>query len=296
MILFIVAIVVLIAGVAMHVVLKHEELEMAKAVLAFSLVVSLVLGGISCTVKVPTGHTGIVTTFGRVEDGTLDAGISFKLPWQKVVKMDNRVQKQTIELSCFSADIQEVSMVYTVNYQIDKENAQNIYRTVGTDYYNTAVAPCITEAVKIVTAQYTAEELVANRSNLAMAIEQELAEKLIQYDVELVSTSIEDMDFTDAFTNAVEEKQIATQNKLTAETNAETARIEAQAEADIKVIEAEAEADALLIRAEAEAEANEKIAASLTDGVLQKMYYETWNGELPTVYGGDGNLIQLPIE
>jgi regulator of protease activity HflC (stomatin/prohibitin superfamily) len=296
MILFILAILVLAAGVVMFVGGKDENPAAAKAVVAGALVISLVLGGVSCAVNVPTVHTGIITTFGRVEDKTLDAGISFKLPWQRVIKMDNRMQKQTVELFCFSADIQEVSMVYTVNYQIDKENAQNIYRNIGVNYYNTAVAPCITEAVKIVTAQYTAEELVANRSSLAIAIEEELAEKLMQYDVELVSTSIEDMDFTDAFTNAVEEKQIATQNKLTAETNAETARIEAQAAADIKVIEAEAEADALLIRAEAEAEANEKIAASLTDSVLQKMYYETWNGELPTVYGSDGNLIQMPVE
>ena len=43
---------------------------------------------------------------------------------------------------------------------------------------------------------------------------------------ELVSTSIEDMDFTDAFTNAVEEKQVAQQNKLRAETEAEKAKIE----------------------------------------------------------------------
>lgn len=295
MLFFILGILILLAGVFVF-IFNLANPQINKSILIVALVVAIILTGISCVVKVPTGHTGIITTFGRVEDRTLDAGISMKLPWQNIVKMDNRIQKQTVELYCFSSDIQEVSMVYTVNYQIDKENAQNIYRTIGVNYYDTAVAPGIMEAVKIVAAQYTAEELVANRSALAIGIEEELATRLAQYDVQLVSTSIEDMDFTDAFTNAVEEKQIATQNKLTAETNAETARIEAQAEADIKVIEAEAEADALLIRAEAEAEANDKIAASLTPAVLEKMYYETWNGELPTVYGRDGTLIQMPTE
>lgn len=83
---------------------------------------------LSCYVSVPTGHTGVVTTFGSVEDYTLEAGMHFKLPWQEVIKMDNRVQKNTQDLSCFSSDIQEVSMTYTVNYQISKLDAMTIYK------------------------------------------------------------------------------------------------------------------------------------------------------------------------
>ena len=66
----------------------------------------LVCGGIVATV--PTGHTGILTTFGKVEDITLEAGVHFKLPVQKVVVMDNRTQVAKITLTCFSSDIQEV--------------------------------------------------------------------------------------------------------------------------------------------------------------------------------------------
>ena len=89
---------------------------------------------LGCIKTVPTGSTGIVTTFGRIENITLDAGIHFMSPWKKVVNMDNRTQKQSIEMQCFSSDIQEVSVVYTVNYQINKSNAQEIYRTIGTEY------------------------------------------------------------------------------------------------------------------------------------------------------------------
>ena len=85
---------------------------------------------------VPTGSTGIVTTFGRIENITLDAGIHFMVPWKKVVNMDNRTQKQSIEMQCFSSDIQEVSVIYTVNYQINKANAQEIYRTIGKEYFD----------------------------------------------------------------------------------------------------------------------------------------------------------------
>ena len=140
----------------------------------------------SCYVSIPAGHTGVVTTFGSVENYTLEAGMHFKLPWQEVIKMDNRVQKSTQDMSCFSSDIQEVSMTYTVNYQISKQDAMTIYKTIGIGYYDTVIAPCITESVKIVTAQYTAEDLVSSRSLMASQIEEVLSQKLAAYNIELV--------------------------------------------------------------------------------------------------------------
>ena len=67
-----------------------------------------VAGGIK---SVPTGHTGVVTTFGKVEDYTLEAGIHFINPISRVIKIDNRTQKETVEFSAFSSDIQEVEVV-----------------------------------------------------------------------------------------------------------------------------------------------------------------------------------------
>lgn len=265
------------------------------AVLIIILVLLAAVIFFSCVTTVPTGHTGVVTTFGSVEDYTFDSGVHFKLPWQNVVMMDNRIQKQTVNLSCFSSDIQEVTMTYTVNYQINKANAQNIYKNIGTDYYNTVIIPCITESTKVITAKYSAEDLVSERTNLASAIETELAAKLELFNVELVSTSIEDMDFTDAFTNAVEEKQVAQQNKLRAETEAQRAKIEAEAAAEVARIEAQAEADAQLIRAQAEAEANRLISESITNDILYNKFIDVWNGELPMVTGSDGNLINIPL-
>jgi len=274
---------------------KNLKTKQIIAIVVVLLILAAAGAVVACITTIPTGHTGVVTTFGSVEDYTFDAGVHFKLPWQKVVMMDNRIQKQTVNLSCFSSDIQEVTMVFTVNYQINKANAQVIYKTIGIDYYNTVIVPCINESTKVVTAKYSAEDLVSERTNLAYEIETELSEKLELYNVEVVSTSIEDMDFTDAFTNAVEEKQVAQQNKLRAETEAETLKIEAEAAAEVKRIEAQAQADAKLIEAEAEAEANRKVAESITDNILYNKFIDSWNGELPMVSGSDGNLINIPI-
>lgn len=56
--------------------------------------------------------------------------------------------------------------------------------------------------------------------------------------------------------------------------------------------EAQAKADAIILEAEAQAEANRKLAESLTDEILKKLYYDKWDGKLPVYVGGeDGNVI-----
>jgi regulator of protease activity HflC (stomatin/prohibitin superfamily) len=148
------------------------------------IIIFVVATASACYASIETGHTGVVTIFGKVENYTLDAGIHIKAPWQTVVQMDNRVQKATVKLECFSSDIQEVSCVYTMNYQINKANAQEIYKTVGKDYYDTVITPNVAESVKTIMAHYTAENLVGNRDSLASEIETLLGSQLEKYNIE----------------------------------------------------------------------------------------------------------------
>ena len=291
----IIAALILLAGIALHIILKGKgKKTLAGLALAAAVIICAGAVALSCVQTVPTGHTGVVTTFGRVENTTLDSGVHFVMPWQNVVKMDNRVQKNTVDMPCFSSDIQEVNLTYTINYQIKKSDAQNIYRTIGVDYYQTVIQPCITESVKVVTARYTAEQLVGKRDELAAAIETDLTDKLLHYNIEVVSTSIENMDFTDAFTDAVEAKQVAQQNKLRAETEAEQKVVEAKAAAEVRKVNADAAAYELLAKAEAEAEANRKISESLTQELINYTYAQSWNGKLPTVMTGSDNSM-IPV-
>lgn len=240
---------------------QHNPLKQYSGVTFIGAVVlCLLLTFFGCTASVTTGNTGVVTTFGKVENYTLEAGFHIKAPWHTVTEMDNRVQKTTISLSCFSADIQEVSMVYTLNYQIDKANAQEIYKTVGVNYYATIIEPTISEAVKVATAQYTAEQLVQTRSDLAMAVEDLLRTNLSKYNIKVSSTAIEDMDFTDAFTTAVENKQVAEQKKKQAEIEQAQALAQAENDKKIAMTNAEAAAEVAKIQAQADMEVA-KIAA-----------------------------------
>lgn len=53
----------------------------------------------------------------------------------------------------------------------------------------------------------------------------------------------------------------------------------------------EAEAKAKIMDAEAQAKANALLSESLTPELLEKMYYEKWDGKLPTIYGSDATSI-----
>jgi len=161
------------------------------------------------------------------------------------------------------------------------------------------------EITKGVFSKYTAENLVSYRQVLSDTIRDTLAEELTPYGINVISVSIENIDFTDAFTDAVEAKQVAAQKKLQAEIEqsqktmeaqqqAEREKIAAQAKADVAKINADADAYAVKIRAEAEAEANKLISESLTDALIRSNEIKAWDGKLPTFISGEGSTT-LPI-
>jgi regulator of protease activity HflC (stomatin/prohibitin superfamily) len=262
--------------------------------------VILAVIGLTCTTSVQTGYTGIVTTFGRVEDVTLEAGLHFKSPFQKIIIMDNREQKTSFTTEAFSSDIQQVNVVGSINYAINKSTAMNLFKEVGTDYFNKLVYPRMLEITKGVFSKYSAENLIASRQLLSENIRDGLHEELKDYGINVISLSIENLDFTDAFTDAVEAKQVAAQRKLQAEIEqqqktmetqqaAERQRINAEAEASVAKINADADAYAVKVRSEAEAEANKKIAESLTENLIRFNEIKAWDGKLPVYIGGSGS-------
>ncbi len=255
----------------------------------------------SCMSVVPTGHTGIQTTFGRVNDGTLDAGLVWHAPWINVVNMDNREQRVPFTLQAFSKDIQQVDIQGSINININKATAMNLYREVGIDYVNIFVTPRIQEDVKIVIARYTAEDLISNRQAASDTIYELIKEELTEKGINVISLALENVDFTDAFEAAVEAKQVATQEKQRAQTEQERMTMEEEAAANRAVIVANAEAEKAKIAAQAdlevvkiqaeaalyagekEAEMNKRISEALTPELIRYYWIKQWNGKLPTV-------------
>ena len=274
-----------------------------------ALLVVILLGDSFATV--PVGSTGILLTFGKVEDGkALSEGLHIKLPLvQRIVSMDNRVKKLELNTEAFSKDIQTVSATLAVNYRLQAEKSFAIYKTHGTQYEQNIIVPATHEVLKSVCAQYTAEELISKRAESSDMMRDELDGKLSGMGITVTDFNIIDFDFSDEFINAVEAKQVAEQVKKKAATENETAiaqaerekqvsikqseaeaervRIEAEAQAQSTLIAAQAQADAVKLAADAEAYRMQNEGKYVSDSLIDKILAENWDGKLPNVVGGD---------
>ena len=242
----------------------------------------LVIGvAISCFTVVSAGHTGVVLTFGAVEDTVLEEGLHFKIPFiQRVVQMNNRTQKIETEGSSSSKDLQIISYVVAVNYHVRSEASASLYQNVGKDYGTVIIVPAIQESIKAVSAQYTAEELITKRQAVGDQIKEALSEKINQYGLTVEIFNIVNFDFSEEFNAAVEAKQTAQQNALKAEQD--LARIEVEAKQ--KITQAEAEAESIRLIQEALAKSPDYV---------DYIKWSKWNGELPTVMSDSGVLISM---
>jgi regulator of protease activity HflC (stomatin/prohibitin superfamily) len=273
-------------------------------ILAFGFIDAVEPNGYGFFSKVGNGKVAVVTRFGKAQDETLEAGPHFKPFFTTLHPMSIQTQTMQTTLSAFSSDIQQVNTTVTLNYNIDKTNAVTLYREVGSGYEKTLMAPRVQEDVKIVFSRYTAENLVQKRDVLSTEILDLLQEYLAPYGINVTAVAIEDIDFTDAFTNAVEAKQVATQEKLTAQTQQERLTMEAEAQAERETIAAQAQAErnkiaadaeayAIKTKAEAEAEANAKVAASLSDALIDYVRAQAWDGKLPTITGDTPTIVDM---
>lgn len=259
-----------------------------------AIIVFIVLAGLLTSVTtVSAGHTGVITTFGKVSSTILSEGMHFKAPWQRVVKVDNRIVKLTVETEGSTKDLQTVSTELAVNYRIDATKSYAIIKNVGQTYEDTLVTPATNEVLKAVMAKYSAEECITKRAALSDEMVSSINEKLNKQGIFVEDINIVNFNFSKELNDAIEAKQVAEQNKLKAQTDKEKAIIEAQAEAEKKKIAAEAEATATLTKAKAEAEANKKLNDSLSKNVIEYNKVRKWNGELPKVSGSSGTMIDF---
>lgn len=276
---------------------------------------------------VNTGELAVVKNMGKITH-VRDAGTNFDL-WfiNQYQKYDTKVQNVDITTAAYSSDAQTMDIAMTLQYQIMPDKVIDIATQYGSlEVLQSRIQSIAIEKTKAVLSSYKAMDIIAQRSQISPAVEVAIKDAIgNDYFVKVNTVVISNIDFSDAFEAAVEDKMIAEQAKLKAEYDNETkvaqAKAEAEAkkaaaaaeaeakvlanEAEIRVAEAqaaaklkeaqaqkaiaEAEAEALKIKAQAEAEANRIIAESITQELLDKILAENWDGKLPDTYVGDGS-------
>ena len=211
--------------------LKNEngivDLRIILGIIIFIVIIILILLFSSIT-TVPTGYVGIKTRFGQVQDDMIQEGFNFKAPFiESIVKIDCRTQKYEVQTEASSKDLQKISnLKVVVNYNVDKTKANSLYQEVGKDYQTILIEPAILESIKQGISQYTAEETITKRSEVADKILELLKGKLETRGVLVSALNITDLSFSEEFDKAVEEKQIVEQETQKAQYELEKAKVE----------------------------------------------------------------------
>jgi regulator of protease activity HflC (stomatin/prohibitin superfamily) len=251
-----------------------------------------------------TGEVAVVKHLGKVTH-VRDAGTCFD-PWMvnSYAKYDTKVQNVDVTTMAYSSDAQTMDIAMTLQYQIMVDKVMDIATQYGSlKTLEGRIQSIAIEKTKSVLSGYKAMDIIANRATISPAVEQAIKDAIgEEYFVNVTAVVLTNIDFSDAFELAVEEKMIAEQAKLKAdyENQTKVAQAEAEAQAKLKAAEAEieiakAQAEAKKIAAEAEAAANKTIADSITPEILEKMFYEMWNGELPKVMGNGEYILPSDI-
>ena len=263
-----------------------------------------IMGGlISSCETIDSGERGVKVTWGKVDENQiLTEGLNFKIPiMQKIVPYSIRTQKLEMKTAAFTKDIQNVQLDMVVNYSIDPNAVTKIYKQYGTNVEELVIKPTILDEVKNDLGKWEAAQLVENREKSSTTIEERLRAELAKKHIKVIDFRYRDIDFSDEFERAIEEKVTAGQKVLTErnrsaqeEEKSRQAVIRAEAEAKKIGLMAKANADATKIQAEAEAEALRLKSSALTDNVLILSGIERWNGQLPQVItGNSGQILDL---
>lgn len=278
-----------------------------------------ILIGIAATILgnsfkiIPTGYTGVRTTFGQINATVATKGWNWKIPFiEKIALVNNKQQDFTIDSKIWG-ETKEKTPVYAtdivITCQINENSSAWLYANV-TNLKSIIDDKLVASALKSAMVELTVET-VTNRSyvepllvdKLQMAVNEKYSENAII----IKNAVINNMDFEESYNQAIAEKSIASQNRqkqaienetavAKAEADKKVAIAKAEADAESKRITAEADAQAALTRAEAEAEANRKLSESLTEAIIKNKTIEKWDGNLPIVNGDSTPIVSIPMD
>ena len=258
-----------------------ENKNIIKLVVICTILLVVIIVVCNCFKSIPTGYVGVKTQFGKVQDTVLHEGLNGKVPFiEKIVLMNCKTQKCEYTMETSTKDLQVISnFKIAVNYNVNADKANELYRTVGESYEQVIVEPAIYESVKYGTSNYTAEEMVTMRGVVSDTIWEILKHKLEDKGISITAVSILNLDFSDEYDQAIEKKQVVEQQTKTSQLELEKAKIDNE-----KKIE----------NAKTEAEVMKQQNSQITENTLKlkelevkEKFLEKWNGSLPTTMLGD---------
>lgn len=224
---------------------------------------------------VGVGERGVKVTLGKVSPQSYTEGIHLITPFiSKIKNMDVKTQKTYIETDLYTKDIQQAKISYVINYNLQPQNAHNMYREVGPGYVDNILMPVVEGTIKDVIGRWNAQDLVANREAATIDILAKLQKQLEPRYINVTGFQITDINYSGVFEKAIESKVTAEQEAL----KAKNRTVQIQEEAKQKIISAEAEAKSMAIRAN---------ALTQNKALVEYEAVQKWDGKMPEYMMGN---------
>ena len=242
----------------------------------------LLFVGSMCIVTIPSNTVGIKwSMINGTSEETLDEGIAFKSPFDKVYTLQTTVQEQNMSFIVQTKDAQFLTVEANVKFQVNKVNAFKVYKrhTTIDNLKVNVMSNYAQKSMSTVVTGYNIIDVLGEKQNeVYTLVTDELTKKLEAEGVNLVELTIKDMDAGEDIEKAIKAEAVQQKAVETARQKQEQAKIEAETK---------------LIQAEGEAKANAAKTKALTDEVLAEMWINKWNGVLPSVSGSEGIMIDV---
>lgn len=229
---------------------------------------------------VNSGEKAVILQFGAV-DRIASEGLHFKIPFIEQRQIySTRIQKfETTDAVAGSKDLQVVHTNLSINYAINGNNLKWIYTNLRDDFTVSIIEPRVNDIFKAVTAKYNAEELITKRESVKSNIEDLIKKDLKKYSILVDNVAITNFKFSKEFDNAIEAKQVAEQEALTAKNQLDRIKVEAEQ----KIASAQAEAEALRLQKQEITPDLIKLRAI----EVQNRWIAKWDGKTPTTVLSD---------
>ena len=243
----------------------------------------LVALGMNCITFVSANTVGVkYSAFNGTSKETLNEGLHFKTPFDKIYEIDTTVQERSVKnVMVQTNDAQFLTMNINVKYQVTTKDAFKVYKGYKTlDILNkNIIANYAQQALSEVCTQYNIIDILGDKRNEVIQKSSELLkEKYANEGVTFKSLTVKDMDAGNEIEKAIKDEAVAKKEVETAEQKKQ----KAQKEAETKLIEAQGEA-----------EANAANSTQLTEQILKEQIIEKWNGELSKVGGSNGTMFDI---
>lgn len=241
---------------------------------------------------VDAGERAVVLRNGAVVDEA-GPGLHFKTPWvESIERFEVRTTKyKEPAFEAYSKDIQPASVSMSVNLHVDPGKVREIYTQYGSGYGDRIVVPATLQAAKEVFGKYAAADIVNQRDKIAADVQADLEKKLGPNGVVIETVQIEDIKFSAAFVQSIEQRMQAEimvkqkeQQLRSAEVDAQTAAAKATGEANAVKAKADGDSYATTVNAKADAEAIriKSDALRTSPNFVQLTLAQKWDGKMPS--------------